>query len=78
MANLRDGCLAEGALGRPLQPAEEAQVVKVAVPARDYLAGLGDALEADDAALGVVVVLLLSGGYLLERALEDLALEVVA
>lgn len=75
MANLRDGCLAERAFRRLLEPAEEAQVVKVSVLARDYLAGLGDALKADDAAFDGIF---LSGRYLFERALEDLALEVVA
>lgn len=72
---MRDGCLAERAFRRLLEPTEETQVVKVSVLARDYLAGLGDALEADDAAFDGIF---LCRRYLFECALEDLAFEVVA
>lgn len=51
-----DGRLAQRAARAQAQPAERAGQVKEDVPARDDLAGRGDGLEADDAAVGAVIV----------------------
>jgi hypothetical protein len=71
VANLRDNSFTEGTFRGLFKPAEETNIVKVSVMARDGLADFGDALEADDAAVGEVF---LPGRDFVEGALKDLAL----